>query len=138
MKVNGLVQEIRVVVTLGKGIGVSLDDATSVVRHEELHVSPMEGVQNLEEDRRRFAFQLDDRRHELILSAIEDKLCVDEVVTNFIAELFNRFVILRVFTRDELGTQFQKRRDTFWSCCLVHRVKRLSGEIKAKRPISLR
>ncbi len=95
----------------------------------------MEGVQNLEEDRGRFAFTLDERRHNSLLNAFKNKLCVVEIVVDFIAELLYRLVILNVLARDERSTQLQKHRDAFWSRCLVSRVKRLSGDIEAKRPI---
>jgi hypothetical protein len=95
----------------------------------------MEGVQNLEEDRGRFAFKLDERRNDSLLNAFKNKLCVVEIIVNFIAELLYGLIIFKVLARDERGTQLQKRRDAFWSCCLVSRVKCLGGNIEAKRPI---
>ncbi len=48
-------------------------------------MTPMEGVQSLEEDRGRFAFKLDKRRRDFLFNAVKDKLCVVEIVVDFLA-----------------------------------------------------
>ncbi len=101
------------------------------------NVSPMEGVQNLKESRSRFAFELDERRHDFLFNAFKSELCVVEIVADFSAELLHCIVILDVFARDERSTELQKRRDAFRSRCLVSRVERLGGDIEAKRSIRL-
>jgi len=82
-------------------------------------------------------FKLAERWHDFLFDALKDKLCVIEIVADFIAELIHRIGILNVLARDERSAQPQKRRDAFRSCGLVSRVDRLGGDVEVKRQLRL-
>jgi hypothetical protein len=81
-------------------------------------VAPMEGVQNLEEDQGRFAFELDECRHNFLFNAFKSELCVVEIVTDFSAELLYCIVILDVLARDERSTNFKNAEMRFGAVAL--------------------
>ncbi len=62
---------------------VGLEDARLIVPHEELYMSSLQEVQNLEDNGDRLILSLDDGRQSLLLDYLQSEFCLAQVRVHF-------------------------------------------------------
>ncbi len=84
---------------------VGIDYARLVISNEELYMSLLQEVQNLEENRDRLVLSLDDGRQVLFLDYLQqNEFCFAEVRVHFGIEDLDGIIIVIELTRNVQGT----------------------------------
>ena len=79
---------------------MGLKDTSPVIPQEELYVSLLEEIEDLEDCRDRLVFGLDDGRQSLILDYLQSVLRRAQVRTHLRVEIVNDFLVVLMLARN--------------------------------------
>ena len=79
---------------------VGLKNASLAVPHEELHVSSLQEIQDLEDSGDRLIERFDDDRQSLLLDYLQSEFCRAQVRVHFRVEDVYRFLVVLVLARN--------------------------------------